>query len=172
MFKKLSSLVVLCLLAASVQAAETPALKIGVINVPEILKSSSDMQKMNETLRTQFEPRQKKIVELQKSLTEKETKLKRDATIMSQSERVALQDDIAAMQRDLRRQQEDFMQDARAEEKKTMDTILTRVNSAVQDIAEKEHYDLILQRSTVAFASQRADLTQEVLKKLNAKKQG
>jgi outer membrane protein len=173
MFKKLTIFAALLMFACSVGATESTALKIGVINVADILKASPEMSAMNEKLRTQFEPRQQKIMALQQSLNDDQAKLKRDGTIMSETERATLQEKMAVGQRDLRRQQEDFMQDARAEEKRVMDVMLDKINHAVQEIADKEHYDVILQRSMVAFSSDRADLTQQVIVKLKQqKKQG
>ena len=73
MIRKLSILVVLAanLLAVNGYAAtesQNVPLKIGVINAPEILQVSPEMKAAGEKLRSQFEPRQQKILALQKKM--------------------------------------------------------------------------------------------------------
>lgn len=175
MIRKISVLVVLAasLLAVNSYAAtesQNVPLKIGVINAPEILQASPEMKAAGEKLRSQFEPRQQKILALQKKIEADQAKLKRDATVMTADERTKLQDKIASDQRDIRRQEEDFMQDARAAEKKVMESMVEKINKVLQQIAEREHYDLILQRNVVAFASDRTDLTKKVIADLKNQK--
>lgn len=156
--------------AAENTATSQAGIKIGVIDVQTILQNSPQMENAANQLKKQFKPRQDKITELQKSMADNQAKIKRDAAIMSKTELSKLQDNIANQQRELRRLEEDYVQDAQAAQQKAMDAVLEKINESVQKIADEDHYDLIIQKNTVAFASNNVNITDKVVKSLKDKK--
>lgn len=151
--------------AAATPVANAP-IKVGVINLADVLKNSPQMKAAADKLRKEFKPRQEKIMAAQKTFEANQAKLKRDAAVMSATDKTALQAKVSDEQRDLQRMQEDYMQDLQAAQQAMMQTVLKKLDGIVQSIAAKNGYDLILQRNSVAFASQRVDITPEVLKSL------
>lgn len=161
----------MALFASVAVAANTSAEpKIGVLDLAQVLQNSPQMDKVSKDLEKKFKPRQEKIERLVKEVKEGEAKLKRDASVMSKSEVAKLKESLISSDRDLRRLQEDYMTDAREAQKVAMDKVLKQVNDIVQGIAEKGNFDLILQRSNVAFASKRVEITSEVIKQLKSAK--
>lgn len=146
------------------------ALKIAVMDFQKILKNSPQAESLSAKLKSEFKPRQDKIVSLQKTLEADQVKLKRDINIMSEKEALVLRDKMTNEQRDLRRMEEDYMADARAAQRKAMDEIAQKVNVLIKKVADEGGYDLILQREYVAFASDKVDITDSVVKELKQNK--
>lgn len=145
-------------------------LKIGVVDMRMVIDNSPQMKAAANNLRSEFKPRQDKIIAAQQALQKDQDKLKRDGAVMSQSDATALQAQITTEGRDLQRMQEDYMQDLRTAQQTAMQSFLTSVDAIVQKITAQNSYDLILRRDTVAYASPRTDITQQVIAALNSKK--
>lgn len=158
------------LFSASTFAADNSAIKIGVLDLSVVLQSSPQMEKTATKLEAKFKPRQEEIEQLMKSVKGNEAKLKRDGTVLTKSDAEKLKDKIGSDQRRLRRLQEDYMTDARNAQKEAMDVVMKQVNEIVQKVADTGHFDLILQKSNVAFASKRIDISQKVIEQLKNKK--
>ena len=148
-------------------ATTSSNLVIGVIDLSDVLKSSPQMKAAAGKLKKEFKPRQEKIKNEQKELAGNQEKLKRNSSVMSQSDLQGLQTKVADERRDLQRMQEDYMQDLQTAQQQAMQTVLKRIDGIVQNIATKGNYDLILQRNTIAFASPRVDITNQVIKQLD-----
>ena len=146
-------------------------IKIGVLDVAQVMQQSTEVQALSQKFQNKFKPREQQIKSLQAQVKQDEEKLKRDSAIMGKSELSKLEEQLANNERKLRRLQEDFMEDARTEQKQAMDKVVKRINGEVQKIAEAEHFDLILQRANVAFASEKVDITNAVIKALENHKE-
>lgn len=164
----LTSFIAFFTVSAFADAASTPA-KVAVMDFPKILKNSPQMEAVGNKLKKEFKPRQDKIIALQKTLEADQSKLKRDASIMAEKEMVSLRDKIAASQRDIRRLEEDYLSDARAAQKKAMEQIVQKVNVFVKKVADKDGYSIVLQKGGVVYASDKVDITDQVIKELGKK---
>ncbi|MBY0544606.1 MAG: OmpH family outer membrane protein [Gammaproteobacteria bacterium] len=151
--------------ATTTAAAATSAsnLTVGVIDLTVVLQHSTQAKAAGDTLKKQFKPRQQKILDAQKQLQDDQDKLKRDSSVMSASDAQALQTKISSEGRDLQQMQDDYMQDLRAAQQQAMQQVLAKIQTIVQKIATQGHYDLILQKNTVAYSSPRIDITQQVI---------
>jgi outer membrane protein len=141
-------------------------LMIGVLDLATVLQSSSQAKAAGEQLKKEFKPRQDSIVAAQQQLQKDQDKYKRDGTVMSQSEAMTLQDKITREQRDLQQKQENYMQDLRTAQSAAMQKVLAQVERVVQKIAKDGKYDLILQKNSVAFNSDRVDITPQVIQQM------
>jgi outer membrane protein len=152
--------------AVTPTAAAEPNLTIGVIDLAAVLQQSSQAKAAGEQLKSQFQPRQKKIMAAQQQLQGDQDKLKRDGSVMSAADAQALQTKINAEGRDLQQMQEDYMQDLRAAQSQAMQKVLGQIDQIVQKIAAQGHYDLIVQKNSVAFSSPRVDITNQVIQEM------
>ena len=84
---------------------------------------------------------------------------------MSETERRNKERDLANGSRDLTRLQREFREDVNLRKNELLSTLQERANKVIQQIAESEKFDLILQ-DPVVFASQRIDITDKVIKAL------
>ncbi len=155
--------------ALTIARAETPAtapvatVAVGVIDLTQVLQHSTQAKAAGDQLKKQFKPRQQKILDAQKVLQEDQDKLKRDASVISAADAQALQTKISAEGRDLQQMQDNYMQDLRAAQSQAMQQVLSQIDKIVQKIATQNHYDLVLQKNSVAYSSPRVDVTQQVI---------
>ncbi len=166
----LASLLFITVSVASVAApAKNGGVKVGVLDVGKVLQESPQVKAAVDKLKAKFKARQDKIAASQKTLADNEAKLKRDRAVLKQSELDDLQMKIMDGRRQLKNMQEEYMQAARLAQNQVMRATLKKVDSIVKSIAAKEHYDLILQRDNVAYASSKINITPEVIKRLKNK---
>lgn len=144
-------------------AAET---KIGVVDMRKVVATSTQAKSMMEKLQQEFKPREEKIINAEKALKEKSEKLQRNAAIMGESEKSKLERELVSGQRDLQRMQEEFREDSTARYQEEMQKLLEQVKKVVNEIANKEKYDIILHQDTNLFASSQVDITDKVVKSL------
>ncbi len=84
---------------------------------------------------------------------------------MAETERRNKERDLANQSRDLQRMQREFREDLNLRRNEELAGIQERANKVIQQIAEAEKFDLILQ-DPVVYASQRIDITDKVIKAL------
>lgn len=154
--------------APAAATASTAAIKIGVIELGEVLKADPQMQALKKQLEAQFKPRMDKMTALQTTLKADTDKMSRNASVMSAADKQALTDKISREQRDLTRMQQDYFQDAKTAQNEAMSKVLKRIDDVVAKVAKQQNLDLIFQRENVAYHSQRVDITQAVIAQMKS----
>ena len=150
------------LLAANVCFAE---LKIGVVNMPTVLKETPQTEKALKRLEHEFSPRKKQLESQANEIKSLNEKLSRDAAVMSESERTGLEKKVMNKTRDLERSREETGYDFNARRNEELGKLQRRIVEAIQSIAKEQNFDLIL-IDGVIFASDKIDITAQVQKKL------
>lgn len=147
-------------------AAVDGSVKIGVLDVGKVLQESPQVKVAVDKLKAKFKERQDKIASAQKQLAADQEKLKRDKAVMKQADADDLQMKVLDEQRELQSMQEEYVRAARLAQNQVMGATLKQIDAIVKDISNKKHYDLILQRDNVAYASDKVDITPEVMVQL------
>jgi outer membrane protein len=140
--------------------------KVGYINTQRITTESAPAKAAQAKLEQEFSKRQKDLTDLQLSLKTMSEKFERDAPAMSEAQRAARQKEFAEQNRDFQRKQREFQEDLNGRRNEELQKVLDAANRAVKQVAEGEKYDLVLQE--VVYSSARHDITEKVLKILNA----
>ena len=84
---------------------------------------------------------------------------------MAETERRNKERDLANQSRDLQRMQREFREDLNLRRNEELAAVQERANKVIQQIAEAEKFDLIIQ-DPVVYASQKIDITEKVIKAL------
>ena len=95
--------------------------------------------------------------------------LEKDGVTMAESDRRNKERDLANMSRDLQRMQREFREDLNLRRNEELTAVQERANKVIQQLAEAEKFDLIIQ-DPVIFASSRIDITDKVIKALESGK--
>lgn len=161
--KKLLVLVAGIVLSASVFAAN---MKIGILSVQEVLHKAPQVAALQTKLKNQFKPEQAKLVAAQKQLTADIQKLNRDSAVMKAADKKALQQKIIKEQRAFQQLQAGFQHDLTVAQNGAMKAVLNDIRGAVNKIAAKGHYNLILVKSAVAYNDSNLDITKQVISRL------
>jgi outer membrane protein len=153
--------------AAGAQAQE---LKIGFVNSDRVLREATLAKAAQSRLETEFSKRQKEGEDAATKLKAAADKLDKDAPTLGEAERNRRQRDLVEQDRELQRKRREFQEDLNQRKNEELASVVERANKVVKQIYDTEKFDLILQGDVVVFASARVDITDKVIKSLNAQK--
>ena len=151
--------------AAGVQAQE---LKIGFVNSDRVLREATLAKAAQTRLEAEFSKRQKEGEDAASRLKAAADKLEKDSPTLAESERGRRQRDLVEQDRELQRKRREFQEDLNQRKNEELASVVERANKVVKQIYDSEKYDLILQGDVVIFAGPRVDITDKVIKSLNA----
>jgi len=161
-----------CALALSIALAATVVsanenLKIGFVSIERILREAGPAKKALQKLEKEFAPRDAELQKLSKQAKDLQTTLEKESVTMSESDRRNKEAELGRVNRDLQRLQREFREDLNMRKNEELSQVIDRANKVVQQIAESEKYDLIMQEAV--YRSPRIDITDKVLKALTDK---
>jgi outer membrane protein len=159
----LSTALALAVLAPVAQAQE---LKIGYVNSDRVLRDAAPAKAAQAKLETEFGKREKELNDAANKLKVAADKLDKDAPTLSETERNRRQRELVEQDRDIQRKRREFQEDLNQRKNEELSAVVERANKVIKQIYETEKYDLVLQDAV--FASSRVDITDKVIKALNA----
>ncbi len=145
----------------AVWAAE---LKIGFLDAERVNRESAPAIRASKELEKEFAPRIQELQKLERQIKDAQAALERDAVTMSESDRIRRDQDLGRMTRDFQRAQREYREDLNQRRNEKLGDLFQRANRVIQQIAEAEKFDLILQEAV--YRSPRIDITDKVLKAL------
>ncbi len=155
--------------AAPVAPAVTPvapSLKIGVLDIQEVMKNASEIKTMQASLQKEFGPKLDEIKNLDKGLREGVEKLQRDRDIMSEAARTKLETELQSTQQELVGMQTKYQQDSTAKQQAMMQEFLNKVKAQTESYAKEQKYDMIMLSEAVPYIDDKFEITKEIIKRL------
>ena len=162
----MKSLAVAAALVVSTAAVQAQELRIGYVNSERVLREAAPAKVALARMEADFSKRDKDLNDQGAKLKAAADKLEKDAPTLPESERARRQRDLVEQDRDLQRKRREFQEDLNQRRNEETAAIVERANKVIKSIFEGEKYDLILQ--DVVFAGPRVDITDKVIKALNA----
>jgi outer membrane protein len=166
-----------CASAASAQdkggaAAPASAItgKFGFVNTERILRDAIPAQRAQQKIAAEFQKRDQELARLADQLKRMQEDLEKNSVTMSENQRRAKEREFADLNRDFQRKQREFREDLNQRRNEELAQVVEQANRVIRQIAEQEKYDIILQDAV--FASPRIDITEKVIKALEAKSAG
>lgn len=147
-------------------ASAATALKVGVVDLPQILQSSPQVVSINSQLRNEFMGQQQKIINLQNNLRAESSKLSSNASKLSPDELKKVQDQMAANQKELQQLIVNYQQQLSTAQTKAVNNFMSEVSNVVKNIAQQQNLDLVLMKPAVLFAPNTVDITNQVMQNL------
>ncbi|MEO5733598.1 MAG: OmpH family outer membrane protein [Rubrivivax sp.] len=154
----------LCFVTVAPAAAQE--LKIGYVNSERVLREASPAKSAQAKLETEFSKRERELNDSAGRLKTAADKLEKEAPTLSESERSRRQRELVEQDRDLQRKRREFQEDLNQRRNEELAGVVERANRVIKQIFDNEKYDVILQEAI--FASSRVDITDKVIKLLNA----
>lgn len=166
---KLVRLVAACVaLGVTAPSFAQDALKIGFVSLERIMRESTAAKSAQERIQQEFSRRDKDLQDMAARIKQTSEKFERDAPVLAESERIRRQRELADLDREFQRRQREFREDFNQRRNEELATVIERANRVIRQIAEQEKYDVILQDAV--HVSSRIDMTEKVLRALNAAK--
>ncbi|RKP54661.1 OmpH family outer membrane protein [Pararobbsia silviterrae] len=147
-------------------AAAPQATRIAVVNSERILRESIPAKLAQSKLEQEFSKRDHDLQDMAAKLKAMSDQLDKAGPTMSTADRSLKQTQIAQLDADFQRKQREFREDLNQRRNEELAAVLDRANKVIKQIAEQEHYDLILQEAV--YVSPRIDITDQVIKVLGA----
>ncbi len=151
---------------AAVAPLSAQELKIGYVNSERVLREALPAKAAQAKLEAEFGKRERDLNEAATRLKASADKLDKDAPTLAETEKNRRQRELVEQDRDLQRRRREFQEDLNQRRNEELASVVERANRVIKQIFDGEKYDLILQE--VIFASNRVDITEKVIKVLNA----
>jgi len=157
--------VTVTLIGATAATAQAADYKIGFVNTERLFRDAAPAKRAQQKLEKEFAARDAEIQKLAKQVRDLQALLEKDGVTMAEAERRNRERDLANLSRDLTRSQREFREDLNLRRNEEFASVQDRANKVIQQIAEAEKFDLIIQ-DPVVYASQKIDITDKVVKAL------
>jgi outer membrane protein len=145
-------------------AARVGELKIGLVNTEKLLRESAPAQRAFKKLEREFAARQSEVERVAKKFRDQSAAFEKEQLTLNDADRRNKQRELEVLGRDLQRAQRELREDENLRRNEELAGLQERLQKAIQQIAESEKYDLILQEAV--YVSARIDITDRVLKAL------
>jgi outer membrane protein len=143
-------------------------LKVGFVQVDKILQEAPQTIESNKKLEKEFSSRTDKLKADVKSLKERESAFSKDALTMKESERDSKEKSLSQLRVDVQRKERELREDINIRRNEELGGLQEQINKAVTSVAKAEGFDLVLYNG-VAYASEKIDITDKILKSLGKK---
>jgi outer membrane protein len=161
----LRAILLLCLLlpALSAQAQN----KFGFVNTQRVLSESLPATRAQKRIEAEFQKRDQELARLADQLKRLQDDIDRNGVTMGETQRRNKEREFGELNRDFQRKQREFREDLNQRRNEELRQVIEQANRIIRQIAEQEKFDIILQDAV--FASPRIDITDKVIKALDAK---
>ena len=157
--------IVLFLLALLVTSINAQSIKIGYIDVEEVINSLPQYQHDNDSLIQQFEPKKQQLLDLFKHIELLKQNLNNvDRSINNENYQKEL-DNIRELEASFQKETELWQQQLNQKKYESLQKIETMINLAIEEFAISENYDLILYQNA-AFASDQVNITNQIISRI------
>ena len=157
--------IVLFLLALLVTSINAQSIKIGYIDVEEVINSLPQYQNDNDSLIQLFEPKKQQLLDLFKHIELLKKNLNNvDKSINYENYQKEL-DNIRELEASFQKETELWQQQLNQKKYESLQKIEIMINLAIEEFAISENYDLILYQNA-AFASDQVNITNQIILKI------
>lgn len=143
--------------------------RIAAVNSERILRDSQPAKAAQAKLEAEFAKRDRDLQDTAAKLKTMSDKLDKDSAVLADADRTRRQRELSDLDRDFQRKQREFREDLNQRRNEELAQVLERANRVIRSIAEQRKYDLIVQEAV--YVNPRIDITDDVLKALNAASQ-
>jgi outer membrane protein len=150
------------ILFAGIARAE---LKVGFVDLAKLSENAPQIISAQGKIDAEFSSREKELVALQRKIAKMEEELSTNGAVMSESERNGKEREILSKRRELKRSQDEFRDDLNIRKNEILKQVNIEIGKVIENLAKDEKYDLIIAQG-VMYASERVDITDQILKKL------
>ena len=157
----------LVLFAAAIAGAQTPATKVGVIQVQAALTGTKDGQKAVAEFQARMAPRQKDMERKRSEIQDLQDKLNKGGAAMAQTAKEEAARKIDAQTKSFNRDMEDAQAEAQQEERKMLEELSGKMQVVIEKYAQANGFTLLLdvsnQNTNVIWISTSIDVTKDII---------
>ena len=159
----------LLLALATVSMNAQAELKAAYINSAKILQEAPQAKAATESLKKEFAQREQALRKLKAEIDKMTADLKKDGAIMSAEQRSKMEADILEKRRKFQFDAQSLKEDVDLRRRQEVQKLRNSISAVITSFAKKKGYDFIF-TDGVAFAADKVNVTDEILKELKKKK--
>lgn len=165
MLKKLTVAFILVLASSlSVQAAD---FKIGVVDIKEVYKKLKAVKPISDADQQSLNQQSDKIKALQKKGTDLQEKAKRDEMTLTNEQKRDINRELMGIESEIKLMTSFFKEDVNVAQQRQQQVVSQKILKAINTIAEKEKFDLIVRFESTFYAKNGINITDKVAAILN-----
>jgi outer membrane protein len=160
---KLPTLILLTLLSFGASAAG----KSAFINSKVLLERSPQAMAANKELQQQFGEREQSLRKLAEGIQQMEKTYQTDSAIMSEEQKRKAEDNIVQNKRRFQFEQQSLKEDLQSKQRELLQGVQAAIKAVIQSYGKENGYDFIFTDTSIAYASEAVDITEDILQELN-----
>ncbi|MBA6338459.1 OmpH family outer membrane protein [Colwellia sp. BRX8-3] len=141
--------------------------KIAVVNFQEVMSKIPQTTAVMQVLEAEFKDDKAILAQLEKDIKYYQEKKQRDGSLMSAKDIEELDTQIATLYQDYQAKGKAFQQATGLRKNEETNKIIALVRQAIDSIAAKDKYDLVLEQQAVIFAKPDAMITNKVVEQVS-----
>lgn len=154
-------------MSASVAAKE---MKIGFVDVQAVASKLPQAATMQQTLRAEFSSRMEAVDKLEKDITFNIEKLRRDGPTMSEKQQQELSATVNSQREKYEQLARPLQEELRDRQTEERNKILGLIQTAIDEVAARDKYDLILNSGAAVYTKPEYDVSDAVISIASKKK--
>lgn len=158
------ALMTLVLLGAPLMAH---AEKIAVVDMGEVFEQLPQREQISQALKAEFGDRMADVQKMQEEMRSLTEKQQRDGALMNDTQKTELVRKMESLKSEYQLKGKALDEDLRRRQGEEQNKLLVKVQKAINTIAEKDQYDLVLQRGAVIYVKPNADISGKVVEALS-----
>ncbi|MDX3774479.1 OmpH family outer membrane protein [Chromatiaceae bacterium AAb-1] len=167
-FTKSALLLVATLFIAGNAAAKE--MKIGYVDVQAVASQIPQSVAMQETIKNEFSARIEEVGKLEKDIAFNIEKLRRDGPTMSEKQQEELKEKVNQQRQQYENLARPLDEQIRNRNNEERNKILGLIKAAIDVVAEREKYDLILNSGAAVYAKPEYDISEAVITQVSKAK--
>jgi len=145
------------------------SMKIGVVDVQQVLNQSQHGQAVKQRLEKERMSRQKDLDVRQQELMKLQAEYEKQAPVLSEQAKREKKEGLERRFRDARRVAEDANRDFEKKVRETEMETTREIFAVIQEYGKDQGFSVIFERSSIVFSATSVDVTAEVIKRYDGK---
>lgn len=141
--------------------------KIAYVNPIQAISESKEVQASQMKMQSDFGEEQQRLQSLRAEIGEIEQKLQKESMTLSDKEKKRLSNDRESKMLQYRQLSQLLQKQVQGEQEEIFKQMQPKLMKAVEEIAEAQGYDVVLNIQAVVYADEEKDITRQVVQKLN-----
>lgn len=141
--------------------------KIAFVNPMQAISQSEQVQASQLEMQSDMGDEREKLQLLQQEVQQIEQKLQKENMTLSDKEKQNLRDERESKMIEARQLSQLVQKRMQGEQQEIVEEMRPKVMKAVEEIANDEGYDIVLNIQAIMYAEDGMDITEQVVKKLN-----
>lgn len=141
--------------------------KIAFVNPMQAISESEEVQASQLEMQSDMGDEREKLQTLQREIQQIQQKLQKESMTLSDKEKQNLQDERESKMIEARQLSKLVQKRMQGEQQEIVEKMRPKVMKAVEEIANEEGYDVVLNIQAIMYAQDGMDITEQVVQKLN-----